>query len=95
MKLGNLLAVRPEGEAGSLAHLVFRTQPNFSLCGVRLVGKWRPVREGGTGDRTCTKCWASYSRQARDEEARLAAWQAGEARGEGPAEAGRAEGRTD
>jgi hypothetical protein len=79
MNISTVFTIRPEGDPQRPAHIVFRSRPNYSLCGVRLVGKWVPAGHDLSSDRVCAKCRDSYGRQAREEEARWAAWQAGEA----------------
>jgi hypothetical protein len=80
MSTSSILTIRPEGRPQGRVHIVFRSRPNYTLCGVRLVGKWTPAGDDPSSDRVCAKCRESYARQAQEEEAKWAAWQGGEAR---------------
>ncbi len=82
MTISHILTIRSERDPQARAHIVFKSRPNYTLCGVRLVGEWIPAGDDPTGDQVCAKCRASYTQQVHEDEARWAAWQAGEAKPE-------------
>lgn len=92
MSISSVLTIRPEGDPQAWAHMVFRSRPNYTLCGVRLVGKWIPAGDDLSSDQVCARCRESYARQAQEDESQWAAWQAGEARSGRPPQGGK-EGR--
>ena len=80
MSTSSAFTIRPEGDLQARSHIVYRARPNYTLCGVRLVGKWTAAEDDLSGDHVCARCRESYARQAQEDEARWAAWQAGEAK---------------